>query len=120
IRQAGRMIDEADLILHVLDASAGFPEAFDFMHRSKTLDVFNKCDLIAGSENSLLNATSEAPCCFVSALAGEGIPELLRQIKTRLVPEDLTCFQAVVFTERQFALLKQFRRFFHGLARLEY
>ena len=111
IRQTARMIDEADLVLHVSDASAGLPkilETVDSMHRSKTLEVFNKCDLVASSD--------EAPCCFVSALTGEGIPELLRQIKTRLIPEDFTCFQAVVFTERQVRLLEHLRDWFERMA----
>lgn len=81
-------INEADLLLHVIDVShynagAQFESVKQTLREIgadniPTINVFNKCDLIEGSleETKQLLSESDPDAYLISALSGEGIDEL--------------------------------------------
>jgi GTP-binding protein HflX len=92
-------VAEADLILHIHDAAhpdttaqdADVGNVLDRMAkdgtldedwRRRTLDVLNKADLLGG-----IAGVIQAEGLAVSALTGEGLPELLAAIDTRLAAQ---------------------------------
>jgi GTP-binding protein HflX len=87
-------VRSADLLLHVVDGGA--PRAAEQMSvvdqvlRELEVDdkpritVFNKMDLPSAREGRL---AIDGPACCVSALTGEGLPQLLRQIGTLLAAQ---------------------------------
>jgi GTP-binding protein HflX len=84
---------EADLLLHVIDASAAERDRHvetvrAVLHeigasRVPTLDVFNKADLLEPAERKRIEALHPGGFC-ISALRGEGRAELLDAIASRL------------------------------------
>jgi GTP-binding protein Era len=99
---------DADLILHLADAGAGYPPpvqqvaALETPPRAPVLVVLNKVDRLSEEQRTTLaNAHPEA--VLVSALTGEGIPALLAAIAGRLpdspslYPEDELSTQPVRF-----------------------
>jgi GTP-binding protein HflX len=86
-------VANADLLLHVIDASS--PERERQMNavrdvlvevgaeRVPTLDVLNKCDRLDASERRRLEAIYPGALC-VSALTGEGREELIAAMESRL------------------------------------
>lgn len=99
---------DADLILHLTDAGAGYPPplqqvaALETPPRAPVLVVLNKVDRLSDQQRAALaNAHPEA--VLVSALTGEGIPALLTAIAGRLpdspslYPEDELSTQPVRF-----------------------
>ncbi len=88
-------VGEADLVLHVVDASHSDPasqvdavnevlDSIDNYDRSRQLMVLNKIDLASPTELARLRALYP-DAMEVSAATGEGIPELKEAI-TRLLP----------------------------------
>jgi GTP-binding protein Era len=102
--EALRALDDADVIVHVLDAGIGRAEslataagiAAERAPGAPTLTVFNKCDMVTSSKRDIMRL--ECPgSLFVSARTGDGIPELLARIRSMLPespflydPEDLS------------------------------
>jgi tRNA modification GTPase len=90
IERSYQAMADADLTLVVLDASEGVTaddeELIARAHRR--LVVYNKCDLLAGG--------SRCPALAVSALTGQGVPELRDAILAAVAPagafEDETAF----------------------------
>ena len=86
-------VAEADLLLHVIDASA--PERDRHMaavaavlsevgaQRVPSVEVFNKCDRLEGGERARLTALHPGALC-VSALSGQGRDEVIAAMETRL------------------------------------
>ena len=74
IRRSHHAMEEADLILHILDATKPQP----ILTPDKTLTIYNKCDL------------QEAPPLAVSAKTGHGIDQLRQEIlnHAHLPPKD--------------------------------
>ena len=91
---------EADVLLHVRDISQEETEAeaadvrnvlrqlgINPDERSRVIEVWNKADLLDPAEHDRLGAIaerSEAKPLLVSAVSGEGIPELLAGIEGRI------------------------------------
>jgi GTP-binding protein HflX len=92
-------VAEADLLLHVIDASA--PDRERHMaaviavleevgaHRVPTVDVFNKCDRLDAAERARLNALYPTGLC-VSALNGDGRDEIVAVMETKLALDTAT------------------------------
>jgi GTP-binding protein HflX len=86
-------VSNADLLLHVIDASS--PERERHMNAVRdvllevgadavpALDVFNKCDRLDASERQRLHAIYPGALC-VSALTGEGRDDLIAAMESRL------------------------------------
>jgi GTP-binding protein Era len=94
MRQASlKALDDADVIIHLIDAlegtvetlatAAGLPASKTL--RAPTILAFNKSDnLIEGRRAALL--TENPGSVVISALTGDGVPELLRRVRA-LLPE---------------------------------
>jgi tRNA modification GTPase len=112
VMRARRQLAQADLALWVLDGSelVGDPlqaterEWFDATDEpvgsSQVLAVVNKADLLAADFQREVSSNVR----FVSALTGEGLPELIASIGRKLVPTPFTD-EAVPFTPRQIEVL---------------
>jgi GTP-binding protein HflX len=84
---------EADLLLHVIDASApdrarhiaAVRAVLDEVGASRVpmVEVFNKCDRLDAGERGRLTATHPGALC-VSALTGEGRDDVVAVMETRL------------------------------------
>jgi GTP-binding protein HflX len=86
-------VAEADLLLHVIDASA--PDRDRHMtavasvlhevgaHKVPSVEVFNKCDKLDGAERARLEALYPTALC-VSALGGDGRDEVIAAMETKL------------------------------------
>jgi len=116
IAQAQRQLQEADLVLWVLDASqmkSGWEESVQEIARnqflkaklrfdwSRTLVLVNKIDLLPEEKNPVFDAVA------TSAVTQLGITELLQEIADRLVPCPPPAGAAVPFTGRQVSLLQE-------------
>jgi tRNA modification GTPase len=86
IERAEQYLNEADLVLWVLDASEPVAHASG---SSRALIVANKCDLSTGESPNAIR---------VSAKTGEGIPGLIAAIVRRLVPHAPAPGATVPFT----------------------
>ncbi len=86
-------VAEADLLIHVIDASSPDRERHMAAVRSvlgevgaakvPLLDVFNKCDRLDAAERDRVRALYPAALC-VSALTGEGRDDLIAAVESRL------------------------------------
>ncbi|CAB3289580.1 GTP-binding protein Era [Methanocaldococcus lauensis] len=84
-------INDADMIIHVIDGSIGLLRSFEKLHhllkfryQKPIIVVINKCDLLNNIDKEILkkyveNRLKNTPI-FVSAKTFEGIPELLDTI----------------------------------------
>ena len=88
-----RALDDADVIIHLIDALEGTVETLaaaaglpaDRAPRAPTILTFNKADgLSAGRRAALL--TENPGAVVISALTGDGVPELLDRVRA-LLPE---------------------------------
>ncbi len=87
-------IQEADLILHVIDMSSpnyerevsAVDEILKEMEikKEKVINVFNKIDLLENKEELLLRNRSKENAVFISAKKGDGVEDLLWLINEKL------------------------------------
>jgi tRNA modification GTPase len=119
---AGDAIAEADLVLAVSEAS-GEHRSDDAMREQlqsakRVMHVVNKIDLVTQKIHSSLSdgggafdklsrgdAPARSDSRYVSALTGEGIPELITSFAATLVPQPPPAGAAVAFTAQQLARL---------------
>src|SRR5205085_1398950 len=100
-----RALEEADVIVYVIDAGEGAPlplaEAAGLRAapRAAIITAFNKSDRLDSSSANVVAEDS----VFVSALTGDGIPELIARVEARLpespflYPEDEVSAQPIRF-----------------------
>ncbi len=118
-------VQEAALLLHVTDASSPLRQEQD-RHVEKVLEelgaadkprlvVFNKVDLPGSERDALRHLTEGKPSIAVSALTGEGIPELLRLLDERLPsdPVQVAFFRFPQGEGRALSLLHERARVLH-------
>jgi GTP-binding protein HflX len=84
---------DADLVLHVIDASAGdrdrrmsaVREVLDEVGATEVplLEVYNKCDALTPEERRRLQE-QEPDALYLSALTGQGVDELVETVASRL------------------------------------
>ncbi len=86
VDRALRIIEQADLVLHVLDASAEFNEP---ELREREVLVANKCDLLPA------DAELPANVVRVSAKSGEGFPELVEAMIRETCGQHLSSGQSL-------------------------
>ncbi|HYN81232.1 MAG TPA: GTPase Era [Gemmatimonadaceae bacterium] len=99
---------DADVIAYISDATAGSPRpltevaGLDHPPRAPVILVLNKIDLLAAAEHRRL-AGEHPDAAFISAVTGEGIPELLARLDSHLpqspflYPDDEISTQSVRF-----------------------
>jgi GTP-binding protein Era len=104
-----RALDEADVIVYLADATEGNPPALVEAAQLKSLPnapvitVLNKSDAIPASRLAEIATVAGADVVSVSALTGDGIPELMARIAQKLpespflYPEDDISTQPVRF-----------------------
>jgi GTP-binding protein Era len=86
---AVRALSDADCIVYVCDARQGVPvqlsqaAGLDSAPRAATITALNKSDLLNPAERERL-ATGMPDAIFISALTGEGFPELIAAIESHL------------------------------------
>lgn len=100
---ARQKIEEADLVLHVLDASApdagGLCNAAVLKETQGKLLVLNKADLVEPETvRGLIERLGPTPCVAVSALYGEGMDRLRETMAERLVSRNIDLDCRVVVT----------------------
>jgi tRNA modification GTPase len=105
-------VSSADLVVLVFDASqaafseAGIPAPLE--RRPDVLVVYNKRDLVADAD------PRSYPGLLTSALSGEGIGELARNIAARLVPDAPNPGEAVLFTHPQIERIETLETYLSG------
>jgi tRNA modification GTPase len=102
VERARQQIADADLVLHVGDVTVPWQaEGVSPPSPRAALIVHNKCDLAPPP------ADGRPAGIAVSALTGEGLPQLLTAIANRLIPMPPPPATAVPFNERQMRLLRE-------------
>ncbi len=110
VRRAQDKVNEADLILFVVDGSAPVSgedlHALEFCPREKVFLVVNKCDL---SLSPLPSPLESFPRVAISARTGDGIPLLLSMIRDKFVSDSIDGLQEglILTEERHRACLHQ-------------
>jgi tRNA modification GTPase len=105
-------VSSADLVVLVFDASqaafseAGIPAPLE--RRPDVLVVYNKRDLVADAD------PRSYPGLLTSALTGEGIGELARNIAAGLVPDAPNPGEAVLFTHPQIERIETLETYLSG------
>lgn len=97
-------VREADLVLNVLD-SKELPRTVITDFKGSVITVLNKIDLLSETDNKSLNTYFKNPVC-VSALTGDGIPNLKKEIKKALHTSDVFSDEVYLITQRQHAIAK--------------
>ncbi|MBE2203294.1 MAG: tRNA uridine-5-carboxymethylaminomethyl(34) synthesis GTPase MnmE [Chthoniobacterales bacterium] len=86
VDRALRIIEQADIVLHVFDASAAFDEP---ELRDRELLVANKCDLVPAGKSLPVHATR------ISAKSGGGFPELVERMVREVSGQHLSSGQSL-------------------------
>jgi tRNA modification GTPase len=92
LRRSEQALDEADMVLLVLDAGTGWVAAdkriLERAQGKKLLPVWNKMDLLETKKKPKVKALQGWNVCYVSAKTGMGIEECKSKISALLFPED--------------------------------
>lgn len=97
VARAQQIMDEADVVLQVIDATSRRDPDDWALSTAKRLVVCNKCDLVGPPEAT----TDDTDDIRTSALTGEGVDRLISQLVSQLVPEIPSPGQPILFTARQ-------------------
>ncbi len=103
VKRSKQAVQDADLVLFVLDADAGLSEEDTRIFREigsrKHIVVINKIDLAACVDEEVLAGTfGEAPQVKTSALKAEGIEELKRRISDAVWSHDVPRADQAIIT----------------------
>lgn len=102
IARARRAVENADLVLHVIDKSAKFRSEFEFDGKM-TFTVFNKCDVVGFAIPLMAYAFA------VSAKTGEGVDMLVQAIAA-LYKENGLGGGEIITNERHVSALQEAKR----------
>ena len=84
-------LHDADVLVYVVDSTDGVPEplivaaSLSAPPRAPVITALNKADLLSPRDRSAL-AAAQPDAVFISAMAGEGIPQLLARTASQLPP----------------------------------
>jgi tRNA modification GTPase len=104
VRRSRLILEEADLVIYLIDASDSFrmekedEETIQALG-NRCITVWNKIDLASGA--------AKAGGLCISARTGDGIPQLLKEIERKLLPVQSAGEEAVIDSLRQKELLEQ-------------
>jgi tRNA modification GTPase len=111
VRRSRRILEEAALVVYLIDASHGEPFRLDEEDgrtiRSlggRVITAWNKIDLVPPRA---LHAARRAGKICISAASGDGVPELLEEIGKKLLPARPAEDEALIDSLRQKELLEQ-------------
>ncbi len=114
ITRSKAYIDQADLILYIIDSSEALnendQEIISLIRDKKTLILFNKTDLTPVISENEIQKMISAPIIPVSALTGSGIPEVRGKILEMFDTLQLTEHESLLITnERQMSCFQKAR-----------
>ena len=93
VERAKRALDEADLVLYVIDSSSEIDtedeEIISYIQKKKVIALLNKCDLSPVVTEKEINDRLGAPVISCSAKYGDGLRELTDQIREMFLKGDL-------------------------------
>ncbi len=102
VARAKRALEEADLVLYVVDASENLTEEdaeiLPLIHEKKVIVLLNKCDLSVVVTREQLEQQLHAPVIVCSAKYGDGMAELTEQIKAMFLHGEITYNDEVYIT----------------------
>lgn len=102
VERAKRSLEEADLVLHVIDSSQDVDEEdeeiFSLIQDKKVIVLLNKCDLDAVTSKEQLEDRLKAPVIVCSAKYGDGVSELTEQIKSMFLHGEVTYNNEIYIT----------------------
>lgn len=112
VERAKKALTEADLVLYVIDSSAGEDaqdqEILSMIREKKVIVLFNKCDLSPTVEKGALEQRLGVPVILCSAKYGEGLHELTEQIRRMFLHGTISYNDQVFITNvRQKECLKK-------------
>ncbi len=105
VERARKVIERADLVLAVIDASAGITgedrKILELLGEKKAIIVFNKIDAgIKVVKSCLKGVTGQRPAVWISALTGEGLAELEECIAQTVLGENIKVAEDDVLVTR--------------------
>jgi tRNA modification GTPase len=102
VERARKSVDEADLVLYVIDSSSELDEAdrqiLSLIRDKKVIVLLNKCDLSPVITDHMLMDQLGAPIVSCSAKYGDGLKELTEQIKSMFFQGEVTFNDEVYLT----------------------
>lgn len=102
VERAKRALDEADLVLYVIDSSSEIDtedeEIISYIQGKKVIALLNKCDLSPIVTEEKINDRLGAPVIFCSAKYGDGLRELTDQIREMFLKGDLNFNDEIYIT----------------------
>lgn len=102
VERAKRSLEEADLVLHVVDSSAEpdgeDEEILSLIREKKVIVLLNKCDLSPVVTKEQLEDRLGVPVIVCSAKFGDGMDELTEQIKAMFLHGEVTYNDEVYIT----------------------
>lgn len=102
VERAKRSLEEADLVLHVVDSSAEpdeeDEEILSLIREKKVIVLLNKCDLSPVVTKEQLEDRLGVPVIVCSAKFGDGMDELTEQIKAMFLHGEITYNDEVYIT----------------------
>ncbi|RMF11046.1 MAG: tRNA uridine-5-carboxymethylaminomethyl(34) synthesis GTPase MnmE [Candidatus Neomarinimicrobiota bacterium] len=101
------LIDSCDIVLWIQDVNHPTDEDPGESIAVPVLKIFNKIDLLPSKPNSF-QAKSQGQEIYISALTGEGVPELLEEMKGLLIRDQGPERSVALATIRQFETMQQF------------
>ena len=102
VERAKRALDEADLVLYVIDSSSEIDtedeEIISYIQGKKVIALLNKCDLSPIVTEEKISNRLGSPVISCSAKYGDGLRELTDQIREMFLKGDLTFNNEVYIT----------------------
>ena len=102
VERARKALDEADLVLYVIDSSSETDEAdeeiMSCIREKKVIVLLNKCDLSPMVTEEKIRERLGVPVILCSAKYGDGLRELTDQIKEMFITGDLKYNDEVYIT----------------------
>ena len=105
IKRSVKAIENADLILHIIDAAtADEKTSNEYSHlKDKTIRVFNKIDKMENNKN--LSITEKD--ALISCKTAKGISELKNQIVEKVMKDDITYQSSHITNLRHYNILRE-------------
>lgn len=102
VERAKRALEDADLVLYVIDSSSGRDETdeeiISSIREKKVIILLNKCDLSPTADAKKLKERLGVPVILCSAKYGDGLQELTNQIKELFFQGELVYNDEVYIT----------------------
>jgi len=105
VKRARNKVREADLVLNVLDSKER-PRTNEPAFKGSVITVLNKIDLLSETDRKSRIKYFNNPVC-VSALTGDGVPNLKQEIKKALHTSEIFSNEVYLITQRQHSIAEK-------------